>query len=365
MVGISVYVLLFSLSVYIFVMRANMFDKASAFILGFSISYSILSFYIYGDYNPHYLIYLLAPNAFYFWGKHIIRCCSTKMAVINYLLFVFFFFALNTYILTVQDIVDVGLINPYRGLLRSGDTDVTMPATLFGLNVSLGLVGLAIAFIIPRSLRTIKTYLFVAISILSLLTNIHLINRTGLIVFVISTLSIFLFTLRAKHNPGKTLVLLMLFVVLTFLFYSIIVNNSELQDAYIQREQSSGESISGFSDRGWRWIDSLGRLFTYPLGWRGMVTYNYAHNFWLDVAMSCGILPFTFLFLATWHSFTITWKLVKKNKDYVVLAFLGLSVCSFLTSFVEPVMIGFDVYFYLYCMLWGMQYEYLMCNIYG
>ena len=129
-------------------------------------------------------------------------------------------------------------------------------------------------------------------------------------------------------------------------------------EAYNTREQVEGGSLIDFGNRGWRWIDSIQRIITDPFGWSGKTTYNYAHNLWLDVAMLCGIIPFTFLVLATMRSVRLLISLKSLKKDPIVASMIALYVCFFLTSFVEPVMIGFDVYFYLFCMLWGMQQSY-------
>lgn len=357
-IGISFFVIIFSILSYLFIFRLRMIDRLSIYIFGFAVSYSVLSFIYTESFNPHNFLYLLAPNAFYFWGKHMIGICKRKMAIVNFLLIVLLFFALNTYILTIKDINEVGWVNPFRGMLRVGDSDVAMPATLFGLNVSLGLSGLAIVLSLPKSFMNLKSLVFLIILFFSLLTNIHLTNRTGLFVFVASTLTVYLFTLISKNKSDKYFVGIILISILVYLIYSNFGSSSEFVDAYAQREQSSGQQISGYGDRGWRWIDALGRIFYCPLGWSGQAPYNYAHNLWLDVAMQRGIVPFIFLVFATFYSIKNTLKSIKVKNDYIVMSFLGLTVCFFLTSFVEPVMIGFDVYFYLYCMLWGMQTAY-------
>ena len=362
-IGISFYVLLFSLLVYIFVMRPKMFDRMSAYLMGFAVSYALLSFNESDTFNPHHIVYLLAPNAFYFWGKYIIKCCNTKQSIVSFLLFVLIFFALNTYVLAVKDIIDVGLVNPYRGMLRAGDTDVVMPATLFGLNVSLGLTGLAIYLSHPRGNRTIVSYGFLLVLGFSLLTTIHLINRTGIIVLIACTLIVYLYSFKSKRGKVGYFIGIVLFVIMVYcLLSNSFTGGSEAIEAYSSREQVEGGGLADFGNRGWRWLDAIQRIFTQPLGWSGTVSYNYAHNLWLDVAMLRGIIPFMFLLFATWRSAKQVLKLMRIKKDTVVAVFIALYACFFLTSFVEPVMIGFDVYFYLFCMLWGMQQSYLRAN---
>ena len=358
-IGISFYVLLFSILVYIFTMWTSMFDRMAMYIFGFASSYALLSYIESNTFNPHYAVYLLAPNAFYFWGKYVIKCSNSKMTIINFILFVLIFFALNTYILTIRDIIDVGLVNPYRGMLRTGDTEVVMPATLFGLNVSLGLAGLAIFLSHLRTVRKTLSYLFLIVLVFSLMTTIHLINRTGIIVFIACTLIVYLYNFSSKKSVMGYIIGILLFVFIVYLLFSNYIDGgSEALEAYATRETVEDGSLSDFGNRGWRWIDALQKIFTRPLGWSGTVPYNYAHNLWLDVAMLCGIIPFMFLMFATVRSIKQLFILRNIKKDTVVAAFIALYVCFFLTSFVEPVMVGFDVYFYLFCMLWGMQQYY-------
>ena len=357
-VGISLYVLIFSISVFFFASRNVRMDRMAVYLGLFSLSYAFISF-VQASFEPHQLVYLVAPVAFYYWGQHVMGLCKSEKNYFLFLLLFLLLFAVNTYYLTITDILEVGLINPYRGMLREGDSDVVMPATLFGLNVSLGLSGLAIFLSQTKETRSKGSYLFLVVLALSLLTTVHLINRTGIVVFFVCTLVVFLNSLTSKKNSGIYLIGLLLFMVLLYLAFSNYFSfGSEALDAYNMREQSESGGLSDFGNRGWRWADAIKRVFTNPFGWSGIDYYNFAHNLWLDVAMLCGIVPFTFLLLATVLSFNHLLKLRKIKKDSIVSSFIALNVCFFLASFVEPVMVGYDVFFYLYCMLWGMQKAY-------
>ena len=235
-----------------------------------------------------------------------------------------------------------------------------MPATLFGLNVSLGLSGLAIFLSQAKSERSIISYLYLFILALSLLTTVHLINRTGIYIFIICSIIVFLYTITSRKGFLVYSVGLCLFAAFLYWAFSNYMSlGSDTLEAYSLRERIEGTSLSDFGDRGWRWVDAIQRVFTDPFGWSGSVPYNYAHNLWLDVAMLRGIIPFSFLILATVRSFRQLVRLCRIRRDSIVATFIALNVCFFLASFVEPVMIGFDVFFYLYCMLWGMQQCYL------
>lgn len=360
LVGVSFYVLLFCLfSIPICCNKTN-FDKTVAYLLLFSISYPLILCVNNGKLNPHYLLYLIAPVTFYSWGQYLVTKINNQSGLINFLLLVLIFFAAQTYILTIEDVKDIGLININRSLLREGDDEEMINATLFGLNVSLGLAGLSIFMALKNKFWLTRNYLFLGIFLLSLLAVVHLVNRTGLIVVVLCTLCSYFYSVRSKRNIINVILKILFTIAIVYYILSIFSDKDfDIFEAYFNRSSTESSSIKDFGGRSWRWVDAMGRLFTYPLGWNNEVKYSFVHNLWLDVAMFGGIIPFFFIICATIRSIKQLFQLIKIKNDIIVNCILSLSVCFILVSFVEPVIVGFDLFFYLYCMIWGMQKKYL------
>ena len=360
LVGVSFYVLLFCLFSVLICWTKTYFDKTSVYLLLFSISYPLILWMNSGKFNPHYLLYLIAPITFYVWGQYIVTKINNQRGLLNFLLLVLIFFAAQTYLITIEDVKEIGLINPMRTMLREGEEEAKINATLFGLNVSLGLSGLAIFMALKNKFGSIRGFLFLGVFLLSLLTVIHLINRTGIVVAVFCTFCSYIYSVR---NNGKILnAILKIFLIMAIVLFLISLfskNGFDIIEAYTNRSSTENTSISDYGDRSWRWLDAMGRLFTNPFGWNNEVKYNFVHNLWLDVAMFAGIIPFIFIVCATIRSLKQLFQLMKHNNDIIVHSIFSLSICFILSSFVEPVMVGFDPYFYLYCMIWGIQKKYI------
>lgn len=360
LVGVSFYVLLFCLFSILICWEKTYFDKTSVYLLLFSISYPLVLCMNTGKLNPHYLLYLIAPIAFYVWGQYIVTKINNQRGLLNFLLLVLIFFAAQTYIITIEDVKEIGLINPMRTMLREGDEEAKINATLFGLNVSLGLSGLAIFMALKNKFGSIRGFLFLGVFLLSLLTVIHLVNRTGIVVAVFCTFCSYSYSVR---KSGKILNAILKILLIIAFVLSVISMSSEngfdIIEAYTDRTIKENTSISDYGGRSWRWVDAMGRLFTNPFGWNNDVKYNFVHNLWLDVAMFGGIIPFFFIVCATIRSLKQLFQLIKFNNDIIVNIIFSLSICFILSSFVEPVMVGFDPFFYLYCMIWGIQKKYI------
>ena len=360
LVGVSFYVLLFCLFSILICWEKTYFDKTSVYILLFSISYPLVLCMNTGKFNPHYLLYLIAPITFYVWGQYIVTKINNQKGLLNFILLVLFFFAVQTYIITIEDVKEIGLINPMRTMLREGDEEAMINATLFGLNVSLGLSGLAIFMALKNKFGSIRGFLFLCVLLLSLLTVIHLVNRTGIVVAVVCTLCSYFFRIRKSGKIlNATLIIMFTIVIVYFILSMFLDNGFDIIEAYTNRFSTENTSISDYGGRSWRWVDAMARLFTYPFGWNNDVKYSFVHNLWLDVAMFGGIIPFFFIVCATIRSLKQLFQLMKHNNDIIVNSIFSLSICFILSSFVEPVMVGFDSFFYLYCMLWGIQKEYI------
>ena len=352
--GIS-YVMVMFVLIAFFSMRIEKYlDWTAIFLMTFSLLYSLMLF-LNGN-TGRLLVYLFCPSVFYLFGRHVTKTFDNK-ALLEFLILTIFVFGLRTYIAVIADYAEAGLFNSYRMMNRANQEDSVMAATLFGLNVSLGFVGLVSYFVkSDYDIKLIKLLLLVSFAS-SLLTVLHLVTRTGLFVFVLCSAAMILYS--SPKQGARILILLLILGVLLFLAIpSLRVFFAEANVSYQYREENELGGIFTMGDRLWRWLDACGRLFTNPFGWNGKANYNYVHNLWLDVAMFAGILPFLFIVLATIRGIKYVLRLSHLSKNIIVIILIGLTVDSFASAFMEPVLVGQDLYFYLMCMFWGIAYQY-------
>ena len=236
LVGVSFYVLLFCLFSILICWKKTYFDRTAVYLLLFSISYTLVLCMNTGKFNPHYLLYLIAPITFYVWGQYIVTKINNQKGLLNFILLVLFFFAAQTYIITIEDVKEMGLINPMRAMLREGDEEAMINATLFGLNVSLGLSGLANFMALKNKFGSIRRFLFLCVFLLSLLTVIHLVNRTGIVVAVVCTLCSYFFSIRKSGTILNAILQSFLIMAIVLFLISIFSKNGfDIIEAYTNR----------------------------------------------------------------------------------------------------------------------------------
>lgn len=348
-------VILFCL-VFIFMgfKASKQIDNIGLLILLYSITFI---FGLYYNDSLHelssFLLYSIPPVIFYCFGRFTIDRLRQGNFILMFVVLTIIFFSGYIYILTISNIVSSGsMINMTRELSSEGDASVA-GATLIGLNVSLGMIGLPLFLFIDKKNKLIRYSGFFCF-VLSMISVVFLVNRTGIVValnvLIVSTVY------YNRHRFAKIILYLVLFVIIYFLLTRCGILSQEILDAYTERNVD----LDSGGDRFWRWGDALGKIFSYPMGWAKTAGtfHSYVHNMWLDVARSAGVLPFLLLFALTIKSLSDMFTLLNQSGDDVALCFLILNVCILTTSMVEPVMEGAPLYLYLYLMIIGMQRQY-------
>ena len=234
-------------------------------------------------------------------------------------------------------------------------SDTHFAATLLGLNAGLGLFGLGYSLKNKKSTISIKNVLFISVSVLSLISVIHLVNRTGVFVFIITTALMVLY--NAKKQFAKICVIILSVSVAILLLETFLDGYLvDIIDAYTKRNEEGGAEVSSGSGRFDRWVDALKYIFLYPLGWCQIAKTEYCHNLWLDIARACGFIPFLIFIAQTLSQGKKLRKQLKlKKHNDLTLMIYGLSIVFFCSSMVEPVIEGFPLFFYLYLFLWGLS----------
>lgn len=339
----------FCMIAYIVIPLRRYIDKTAIFLFLFSTYYCLLLLFIGAGSWFKFVSYLLCPLIFYIYGKYIVDKLISFQNLAVFLCISISLFSVVLYISAIQDIIQNGFINIHREFYIWGinNTDESWSATLYGIIASLGLVGLPL--VIVKNIGLIVKAVFLLLSILSLATVLHLVNRTGIVVECICFFIVGIYVLKEKENRILKLGILM------FLIFIILSNflcvDSDIFEAYSHRNEGSMDG-----ERFDRWIDGIHNFVKYPLGWVLESTqYNYVHNLWLDIARVSGFIPFVFFLVATLLSYCDFLKLLRSNDMIIIPLLLGINICFLLTSMVEPIIEAVPLYFYLYLMIWGIQ----------
>lgn len=333
-------------------------DKLASALGLFSVFYCLIVFFNNGISSGFVFgSYFIAPVSFYLFGKYIVDRYHSQDLLFTFLLFSIILFAANLYYDTIIDIATNGFLNVSREL-AIGDNDKVMSATLYGLNVSLGISGVTAFFMWTRF--SYKWVILVSLLALSITTVLHLVNRTGLVIAVLCLIGTGV--CYSKKNIWRLVIPLFLCIGTLSLLIDYNVIDNAVFNVYEARADME-DNVATAGGRTSRWLDAVAKMWKYPFGWfQDMMTFNgYVHNLWLDIVRVAGLLPFICFFAATYFSIKSIFKLaIKASGNSLFLFIVGLNICFFTSSFVEPVIEGFPLYLYLFLMLWGIQYQVLI-----
>lgn len=246
--------------------------------------------------------------------------------------------------LSFVDIFSTGqIINYGRAIFVNSDEEVVLVGDR--LILSVGVIGLPLFFFHKTKYRL----LYFIIAALSILSAIHYIHRTPLIVCIICFSIAFIFSYK---NNKKLLNILFLLIFIASVCFLGLFSNDEIVSAYSERNNVDASTMG---DRWPRWIDALGKLFEYPFGWfNDKHTMNtYVHNMWLDVARTVGLLPFILLV-----AFSIKGFLVSLKGRGLFVLFLLLDVSFLFSCLVEPVFEAYPTHAWIYMLFLGMKIGY-------
>ncbi len=298
-----------------------------------------------------FISYIIAPVTFYIFGRYIVDKLKSHDLIFVFLLLGSILFTAVLYGKIIVDISSNGFMNISRDL--DIQDDIERSATLHGLNASLGIAGVA-AFVMWRKGFSYKWWFMIVSLVLSLTTVLHLVNRTGLVVAVLSFVCTVAY--HSRKNVWKIFVPLALCVGAIVLLIDHGIIDDTVFRAYEARNMESDFETGG--DRSWRWGDAFVKMWSLPFGWANDPTtfHSYAHNLWFDIARVAGVLPFICFFIATAIGLITFVKLIFKGDNSLLMTYMVAMMVSFLaSSFVEPVIEAIPLYFYLFTMFLGVQ----------
>ena len=175
----NIYILfLFSIATLLLLPFKRWWDGTGIAILFFSIFYCLIQrMNATGEISSGFVFVatLIAPVSFYRFGNWAMDVLNNDR---NRMWFVFAFvlcYILPVFLLTIADIQLSGFVNENRTLL--GDlSDNNLAATLYGLMSSVGIGFISALF--AKRFKMEHKLLFVMIGIISMVTVLHLVNRT-------------------------------------------------------------------------------------------------------------------------------------------------------------------------------------------
>lgn len=337
---------IFSIMVFVLITIRTKINKEACIIILYSLSYITFSYLNGYSYTISILVlYAIAPFVFYQFGSWLVKNYKNDNLIVMAWLIIIISYCINIHYITLRDFLSTGmLIRPDRSFSFVNDDSNNIAATLVGLPMSIGVLGLPMSIIVRNKLQKIG---FLCVFILSLMTILSLLNRTGIVVAILCSVIVIIY--GTKNSLIKIITSLIVITLILFILVYVGVINEELINMYKERN----ENISTMGDRSYRWIEAIGNLFAHPFGWANNGEIYYVHNMWLDIARVSGIIPFGLLVYMTYDSFKKAFRLIKIYNNAASCMMLGLNVCFFTSCFMEPIYGG--THFMLYCMLWGTE----------
>lgn len=345
--SLNIYILLFFSLISLCVVPYNKWwGMSSICLIFFSIIYTAMV--VLGDRVSSGVLlfsYIITPVAFYRFGRYLIEEITSNSDRIKWLTIIVLIYLAHVFILTIIGVLDTGIINFDRTLGRSSGAK-EMAATLYGMMVSVGMGCISIVF--AKEVKPIFRLLSIVIISLSLLTTIHLINRSGLVIFCACAI----FTIFAVGRIRlRTFITMISFVaILLLISYKFGILSDDIISAYQFKSESTTSGEGTIGGRKELWLNSLNNLLIHPLGWS---QGKYAHNMWLDIARIGGwisLLPFLILTFSTIRN--CVYLFIKSQNSFIgVLLTINLSIV--LAAFIEPVIEGSLLFFLLLIFFWG------------
>ena len=335
---------IFSLLVLSLVTMRKKVDINSFAILAYSVMFVLLSTFNGFSYSlSSYVLYLVAPFVFYQFGRELVLRMRTSEYVLIAWLIIVICYSIDVFLTTISNIRETGILTDSdRSFYLTGSNAIQMSATVVGLSMNIGMIGLPMLFVVKGKLLRLS---FFTLFILSLITTVSLLNRTAIVVAV----SVFLIILLYKYKRNLKTFLLLLSILIGIIF--MLMHWGFISSDIIELYNERNVDIATFGSRTESWSKAFEYLITRPLGWADSIGSYYVHNMWLDVARVSGIIPFILLAYITLDSMITAFKTLRKNETQLSYMLVGLNICFFASCFVEPVYGG--THMLLYFMLWG------------
>lgn len=344
----NIYLLvLFSLLAWLLLPFRKYWDGVSIGLLLFSMFYAIMVV-LSGQMKSGFvtLSYLISPIALYRFGQYLMSEYRNDNDRFRLLLFVVIAYLINMFVLTFVDIAIVGIINEDRALLGTSTEDDALAATLYGLMASVGIGCIGACF--AKGQKLLVRLFYSILVILSLLTVVHLVNRGGLVILIMCLSTSLL--INYQRSVVKLVLVIIALAIGAFLLLEFGLLNSEVLEAYEERNSAGGYGVETAGGRTELWLMTIENLVRNPMGWQQK---SYAHNLWLDIAKIGGwisLLPFLIVTISFVGKLI---SLFRKSGTTFASTIVVLNLGMFLAAFIEPVIEGSVLFFCMLMFVWG------------
>ena len=213
--------------------------------------------------------------------------------------------------------------------------------------------------------KVITKVLHISIFTISMIHNLLIGGRTCIVLFLVSIiLSILLILIFWKK---RTAIKYIMTIIIVFCLFTIIYINNffNIQDlfesSYFFRRFFSSNSYEqiGNTSRWERKLIYIRNLFTYPFGGNHLkndLGIGYAHDIWLDTFDDAGVITMFLMLIYTISSVFRFFKFSKLSTESLItkITFYIFPIIIMLAFFVEPILSGAPIVFFMYCFMDGL-----------
>ncbi|MDE7159350.1 MAG: hypothetical protein K2O24_00695 [Muribaculaceae bacterium] len=343
--------------------RFNLWTTKSYWILAFSILY--LANMIQGGISmptATKIFYIFFPILLAQTGAYLGSCIRYPRNLVWILAGIIVCLASTAIVSNINDTLATGmLINPMREVLTGGDK--LLAATNYGmmLSLALGCTGLLLVPAADKSDRRLKTVLL-AVGVFAIFCTVHLLNRTGLALVLISMIV----GLVLQPFTKRRLLYLILVCCVLGLIYWIFLNESDFMSEVVQKyieRNKGGNSVSSMSGRDVRMAYALEILARHPEGGVDGIIFmgrgTYAHNLWIDAGLKGGWICMAMLVYFAIGMCRTVWQVWRRHAIYgfnnfetMIIVMMGVTFIA--QSMSEPIIDGLARYFWFMLFFWSM-----------
>lgn len=334
----------------------KLLDKNVLYLFLFGALYHFIAANTTDDINTSLLSFLpdvFLPAVMYLVGKGVSSKYQSADIRTFFLFFIMLFFSIIPIISILEQVIADGFVG-IRALYLIWDKDALISATGLGAYFSINMAAIALLNA-PTSTKFQKTISFLAVLlfVFSLISVLRLGNRTQLVIAGAAIVLSYILNFKKMSNLSRALQFIIFGVVIGYVVY-LFASQSELIYFYEDRLDSTKYDIAGAGGRLERWLLALESMATDPWGWE-LTRFGYAHNLWLDVVRVSGILALIPLVLFTVSSFKLFLKSLKnvKTKKFLATFIFVFFISIGLMFFVEPIMEGMYLLFFVFCLFVG------------
>ena len=333
------------------------FDNFALLVMLFTASFSLIPLLSGRHPNLAFTIYFtICPVFFYLYGKIVMSEIDSSEKMLDIYLGIIISLCLIIFInLFVHNNFLYSPIAEQR-VFFIGNSEEGIAATVIGVFISLCFVGVSLFFYCKTNLFRKISYLI--LSILALYTTTFLLNRSGIFITLVGFLIVSLYC--SKKNVIRTIAI----VAIAYGLYMFFVSMGWIDHSVITAYEERNEDLSTGGSRFERWGMAIDYLFDYPFGW-SQHDGRYAHNMWLDVARSAGLIPMVLLFIITFRMIKDIWVICKFKPNNISILFLCLFACFMSSMLVEPVIENVPALFLIFLFLAGNIKEYRNRRMYN